>query len=74
VGLTDAVKCNRDTTFTGDGEAVGVELADATVVHPASWMSLSGLPQVRPDRDTRGYIDASGSRVWLDVFPDLSLR
>jgi len=74
VGLTDAVKCKRDTTFTGDGEAVGVELADATVVHPASWMSLSGLPQVRPDRDTRGYINASGHRVWLDVFPDLSLR
>jgi hypothetical protein len=31
-------------------------------------MSLSGLPQVRPDRDTRGYFDSRGHRVWLDVF------
>ena len=40
----------------------------ASVVHPRLWMSLSGLPQRRPDRDTRGYIDARGRRVWLNVF------
>ena len=32
------------------------------------WMSLSGLPQRVPDRDTRGYFDARGRRVWLDVY------
>jgi hypothetical protein len=32
-------------------------------------MSLSGLPQRAPDRDTRGYFDANGNRVWLDVYP-----
>ena len=35
---------------------------------PTVWMSLSGLPQRVPDRDTRGYFDASGRRVWLDVY------
>ena len=35
-------------------------------------MSLSGLPQRVPDRDTRGYFDASGRRVWIDVFAPLS--
>jgi hypothetical protein len=35
-------------------------------------MSLSGLPQRAPDRDTRGYFDAQGRRVWLDVFPPLT--
>jgi len=37
----------------------------------ALWMSLSGLPQRVADRDTRGYFDARGRRVWLDVFPAL---
>jgi hypothetical protein len=37
-------------------------------------MSLSGLPQTAPDRDTRGYFDARGQRVWVDVFPDVTLR
>lgn len=70
------LKCdgaNQDTVFISDGPAVGVELADGTVVHPASWMSLGGLPQSRPDRDTRGYFDAGGQRHWLDVYPDLKL-
>jgi hypothetical protein len=35
-------------------------------------MSVSGLPQRVPDRDTRGYFDARGRRVWLDVFPALT--
>jgi hypothetical protein len=35
-------------------------------------MSLSGLPQRHPDRDTRGYFDARGHRVWLDVFPNVT--
>ena len=44
------------------------QLAGGHVVHPTLWMSLSGLPQRAPDRDTRGYFDAHGHRVWLDVF------
>jgi hypothetical protein len=34
-------------------------------------MSLSGRPQRRPDRNTRGYFSASGDRVWLDTFEAL---
>jgi hypothetical protein len=63
------VKCNTDTTFHRAGSAVGVELSSGKVVHPRVWMSLSGLPERRPDRDTRGYFNARGQRVWLDVFP-----
>ncbi len=65
-------KCSVDATFRASGPATAVELADGTVVHPSEWMSLSGLPQASPDRDTRGYVDGSGRRVWLDVFPDIS--
>jgi hypothetical protein len=65
------LKCTTDATFRYAGRAVAVQTAGGTRVHPRAWMSLSGLPQKRPDRDTRGYIDAHGQRVWLDVFPDL---
>jgi len=62
------IKCTSDQTFHHAGHAVAVQLAGGRVVHPALWMSLSGLPQRVPDRDTRGYFDARGRRVWLDVF------
>ena len=62
------IKCTTDQTFRHSGHAVAVQLAGGRVVHPALWMSLSGLPQRVPDRDTRGYFDARGRRVWLDVF------
>jgi hypothetical protein len=62
------IKCTATTTFHFAGRAVGVALAGGRIVHPRLWMSLSGLPQRRPDRDTRGYIDARGRRVWLNVF------
>ncbi len=65
------IKCNVDQTFHYAGRAVGVQLAGGQVVHPRLWMSLSGLPQRRPDRDTRGYFDARGRRVWLDVYPSI---
>jgi len=42
----------------------------AGVVRPRAWLALDGRSQSAPDRDTRGYIAANGSRVWLDVFPD----
>jgi hypothetical protein len=66
------IKCTSDQTFTYAGRAIGVQLANGHVVHPAIWMSLSGLPQREPNRDTRGYFDATGRRVWVDVFPPLS--
>ncbi len=68
------LKCNVDRTFHYAGRAVAVKLADGRRVRPLAWMSLSGLPQREPDRDTRGYFDSHGQRVWLDVFPDLPLR
>jgi hypothetical protein len=61
------IKCTSDQVFHYAGRAVAVQLAGGRVVHPALWMSLSGLPQRVPDRDTRGYFDATGHRVWLDV-------
>jgi hypothetical protein len=68
------IKCNVDQTFHYSGRAVAVALADGRTVHPRAWMSLSGLPQRKPDRDTRGYFDRHADRVWLDVFPNLSSR
>ncbi|HEV3228336.1 MAG TPA: hypothetical protein VGY97_02590 [Solirubrobacteraceae bacterium] len=67
------LKCNQDNVFHPNGPAVAVELPNGSVVHPSAWMSLSGLPQTTPDRDTRGYFDQSGNRVWLEVFPDVNL-
>jgi hypothetical protein len=63
------LKCTVSTSFhPASRPAVGVRLASGRLVHPRVWMSLAGLPQVRPDRDTRGYFDAHGHRVWLNVF------
>jgi hypothetical protein len=67
------VKCSIDRRFVFTSPAIGVELADGRLVRPRSWMSLSGLPQRKPDRDTRGYFAADGHRVWLDVFPPANL-
>jgi hypothetical protein len=66
------IKCTSDQTFHSAGRAVGVQLDGGHVVRPKLWMSLSGLAQRTPDRDTRGYFDASGRRVWVDVFLPLS--
>jgi hypothetical protein len=63
------IKCNVDTHFHRSGPAKAVELANGKVLHPRVWMSLSGLPQRRPDRDTRGFFSSTGKRVWLEVFP-----
>jgi hypothetical protein len=66
------LKCSTDTVFSpAPHPASAVELATGTVVHPHVWMSLGGLAQRHPDRDTRGYFDARGHRVWLDVFPNV---
>jgi hypothetical protein len=68
------LKCTgAATTFHPDGPAVAVDLPKQGVVHPAAWMSLSGRPQTTPDRNTRGYFTADGKRVWLDVFPDVTV-
>ncbi len=73
LGGPESLQCNANTVFHPDGPAIGAELSGGQVVHPLAWMSLSGLPQVRPDRDTRGYFDARGQRVWLDDFPEVTL-
>ncbi len=63
------LNCTTATTYTAAGHpARSVRLANGRRVSPRIWMSLSGLPQRVPDRDTRGYFDAHGHRVWLDVF------
>ena len=64
------IKCNVDQAFHYAGRAVAVVLANGKRVKPLAWMSLSGLPQSMPDRDTRGYFDSRGRRVWLNVFPN----
>jgi hypothetical protein len=66
------VKCNVDQTFYAKAPARAVWLAGAGLVTPARWMSLGGRPQTAPDRNTRGYLDHSGARHWLDVFPDIA--
>ncbi len=63
------INCSTQTLFTAATHpARSVRLASGRWVTPKLWMSLSGLPQRVPDRDTRGYFDARGRRVWLDVF------
>jgi hypothetical protein len=63
------LKCTVATDFHAARRgAVAVRLSNGRTVRPTVWMSLSGLPQVLPDRDTRGYFDSAGRRVWLDVF------
>jgi hypothetical protein len=74
LGQPASLKCDVDTTFTPQGPATGVWLAGtptSQVVVPAAWMSLSGRRQTTPDRNTRGWIDANGTRHWLDVFPEV---
>lgn len=63
------LKCSADIVFrAARGPAVAVELADGRRVRPQAWMSLGGLPQLAPDRDTRGYFEPGGRPVWLNVF------
>jgi len=69
LGTPASIGCSVNTVFSASGPAVAVHLTDGTTVVPAQWMSLSGRPQPGgPDRNTRGWIDASGQRHWLDVF------
>lgn len=48
--------------------AVAVWLPGRGVVHPRTWMTLSGRRQTSPGRDTRGFYGADGRRHWLDVY------
>jgi hypothetical protein len=66
------IKCNVDTTYQPDGRATGVFVPGEGVVQPQTWLSLDGRPQATPDRNTRGYLDGAGSRVWLDVWPEVT--
>jgi hypothetical protein len=66
------IKCNVDTTYQPDGPAIAVFVPGDGVVQPQAWMSLDGRPQAVPDRNTRGYFDGAGNRVWLDVWPTVA--
>jgi hypothetical protein len=66
------IKCDVDTTYEPAGEATAVFVPGEGVTAPATWMSLDGRPQASPDRNTRGYFDAAGNRVWLDVWPSVT--
>ena len=74
LGTTDTIKCTApvDTTFAADGPAMAVWEPGRGVIRPAAWIDLLGRRQPTPDRNTRGYVDASGQRHWLDVFPDIA--
>ncbi len=66
LGMPASIKCNVDTVFHATAPAVAVSVGGQVIV-PHQWMSLSGRPQSHPDRNTRGWIDNSGTRHWLDV-------
>jgi hypothetical protein len=69
LGHPESIGCSVNQVFTATGPAVAVHLADGRTIVPAQWMSLSGRPQPGgPDRNTRGWIDAAGTRHWLEVF------
>ena len=72
LGGPSSIGCSVNRTFTAARPAVAVQLAGGAKVTPAAWMSLSGRPQRTPDRNTRGWLSANGTRHWLDVFPDLA--
>lgn len=75
LGRPESLQCNQNARFAADGPAAGVWLPGAhggTTITPAAWLSLSGRAQPVADRNTRGWIDPSGSHHWLDVFPDLA--
>jgi hypothetical protein len=65
------IKCTVDQTFHPAGPAQAAWVQGRGIVQPTKWMSLSGRPQRKPDRNTRGYFTRSGARVWIDVFPDV---
>jgi hypothetical protein len=76
LGQPRSIKCNVDTLFYASGPAVAVWLPGGShgmVITPTAWMSLSGRRQQHPDRNTRGWFDANGTRHWLDVYPDIPL-
>jgi len=66
------IKCNVDKAYQPDGPAIAVFLPGEGIVQPQTWMSLDGRPQTTPDRNTRGYFDSAGNRVWLDVWPEVA--
>jgi hypothetical protein len=74
-GRPGSIKCNVDTVFDPSGSAVAVWVVEGSgdrVVVPAAWMSLSGRRQTAPDRNTRGWLSADGTRHWLDVWPEIN--
>jgi hypothetical protein len=58
------------------GAAVAVRLDTGVTIrvdgHRWRWMDLRGRPEVAVSTQTRGVVDRSGRRVWIDVFPPLT--
>ena len=65
------IKCDVDTTYQPDGPATAIFVPGDGVTDPETWMSLDGRRQDKATRNTRGYFNKRGDRVWLDVFEDL---
>jgi hypothetical protein len=65
------IKCDVDTKFDFAGRAQRVWIPHRGKVKPAAWMSLDGRRQAKPNRNTRGYFNKRGKRVWVDVFKPL---
>ena len=65
------IKCDVDTQFDFAGRAQRVWIPDRGKVNPQAWMSLDGRRQRKPNRNTRGYFNKRGKRVWVDVFKPL---
>jgi len=65
-------KCDVDNVFKAAGPAVAVDVTGRGIIHPAAWMNSHGRPQSSPDRNTRGVFEADGTRIWVDVFPDVA--
>jgi hypothetical protein len=73
LGTPPSIGCSVNTLFGASGPATAVELANGSVITPFVWMSLGGRAQPSgPDRNTRGWMDADGTRHWLDVFADVA--
>lgn len=66
------IKCDLDRTYQPAGPATAVFVPGEGVFEPRSWIALDGRAQGTPDRNTRGFLDAAGNRVWLDVWPDVT--
>jgi hypothetical protein len=73
LGTPPSIGCSVNMVFSASGPAAAIQLTAGSVITPFAWMSLGGRAQPgAPDRNTRGWLDADGTRHWLDVFADVA--